>query len=107
MPRHDVFIFKDEEKGEFRVRPAVVVKEKSTKEKSTDLKVRNFSDHTATVTFENGGARPGTLAIGSRKGDKFQVGSTPGVYEYKVMVETPGGPVEAVGESGPKMIIDD
>jgi hypothetical protein len=102
MHRHDVFIFKDNGTDQFRVRPAVVVKEKST-----DLKIRNFCDHTVEVTFHDGCAHPDTLSIGSKNGDTFGVCSTPGVYEYTVMVQTPGGPVEAVGESGPKMIIDD
>jgi hypothetical protein len=106
MHKHDVFVFQ-EKPGEFRVRPAVVVKEKSTKEKPTALKIKNFSEHPVTVTFTAGCAKPGSIAIASKEGDKFALCSTPGVYEYQVTVETPEGPVPAIGESAPKMIIDD
>jgi hypothetical protein len=101
MHKHDVFVSK-ESRGGFRVRPAVVVKKKETV-----LSIKNFTDHTVTVSFPKGCTEPRQSVIDGGDESKVDVSSTPGVYSYKVQVAARGGLVTARGESAPKMIIDD
>lgn len=101
MPaNHDVFIVPDV--NGFKVRPAVAV---STP--NSPFKMRNLTDSAVAVHFPTGLMTTAGGDIGPKASATFTVSSSAnGVYDYTVEVDVRGVRLQALGESGPRIIID-
>jgi hypothetical protein len=113
--KHDVYVL--EVDGEFRVRPAVAIVEGGN---NRQLKIRNLTGYEIELDLPNGllaqgqaqqptakkKSRPNSGPGGPDKLTLSLDGNADGDYAYHVYVLKNGGRWEAVGESGPKIIVD-
>ena len=103
---HDIYII--EVAGEFRVRPAVAMINKSTKK----LKIRNLTDYTAVLYFPLGFLENNKESDSIAKNTKDMFFNLdPGLddsrpYQYSVLINKNGVLIEAKGESAPSVIVD-
>jgi hypothetical protein len=88
----------------FVVRPGVVLAD------GNQIRFRNFTEFPLTVEAGFLNVRSFQLTARGSAGDRRTVNlaqpPSPGFQEYKVIVNGPAGPVEAVGDSRPGAIID-
>ncbi len=88
----------------FVVRPGVVVAD------GNQIRFRNFTDFPVTIEAVFLNLRSIQLtpkgSPGDRRTGNLAQPPVPGFHEYKVTVQGPSGPVEAIGDSRPGAIID-
>ena len=112
--KHDVYVL--EVDGELRVRPAVAIVDGGA---GVKLRIRNLTQYPAFLGFPSGPLAPGqpqtqlvepknTIGPGGKL-DRVQLPIDPssdGDYNYHVFVIKDGTVVSALGDSGPKIIVD-
>ena len=101
--KHDIYVFSDD--NGYKVRPAVAMAARANK-----ISVRNCTDKRVFVDFQGAPVVPesGTPLIGADSSKKFKLLEGANcVYPFQVLVTVaPGFTVAAVGQSGPKLIVD-
>jgi hypothetical protein len=122
--KHDVYII--EAGGGYRVRPAAfsVDPKRANPKVAIELLIRNLTPFKVVITFPdivddtdpNESADVILLKVGTKEAGtnkpldshpvKLKEAIDPGAYPYSVVVLTKGGPVAAIGDSEPVVIID-